>query len=60
MYPAAVITTILPDVLVKGADYRIENIIGAKKVLANGGAVRTIDFIDGHSSTALISMMNAN
>ena len=55
--PRQLITAILPDVLVKGADYNIENIVGAKEVLANGGEVKTIEFIDGHSSTSLIQKM---
>jgi len=58
--PQQLIASILPDVLVKGADYSIENIVGAKEVLANGGTVKTIEFIDGHSSTALINKLNAD
>lgn len=56
--PLQVIETIMPDVLVKGADYAVENIVGAKEVLAGGGKVQTIEFIKGHSSTALINKMN--
>lgn len=52
--PQQVITTLLPDILVKGADYAIENIVGAKEVMANGGEVKTIDFVDGYSSTSII------
>ena len=55
--PKELIAAILPDVLVKGADYSIDNIVGASEVLANGGSVKTIDFIDGHSSTSLIEKM---
>jgi rfaE bifunctional protein nucleotidyltransferase chain/domain len=53
--PLNLISTILPDVLVKGADYQIENIAGAKEVLANGGEVKTITFVNGYSSTAIIN-----
>jgi rfaE bifunctional protein nucleotidyltransferase chain/domain len=53
--PLNLISTLLPDVLVKGADYQIENIAGAKEVIANGGEVRTITFVDGYSSTAIIN-----
>jgi rfaE bifunctional protein nucleotidyltransferase chain/domain len=53
--PLNLISTLLPDVLVKGADYQIENIAGAKEVLANGGEVKTITFVDGYSSTAIIN-----
>jgi bifunctional ADP-heptose synthase (sugar kinase/adenylyltransferase) len=44
----------MPDVLVKGADYSIENIVGGKEVIANGGEVKTIDFVEGYSSTSII------
>lgn len=52
--PINVITTLMPDILVKGADYAIENIVGAKEVMANGGEVKTIDFVEGYSSTSII------
>lgn len=52
--PQQLITTLLPDILVKGADYAIENIVGAKEVIANGGEVKTINFVDGYSSTSII------
>jgi rfaE bifunctional protein nucleotidyltransferase chain/domain len=52
--PLNLISTLLPDVLVKGADYAIENIVGGKEVIANGGEVQTINFVDGYSSTAII------
>ena len=52
--PLNLITTLLPSILVKGADYSVENIVGAKEVIANGGEVKTIDFVDGYSSTSII------
>jgi rfaE bifunctional protein nucleotidyltransferase chain/domain len=52
--PINVITTLMPDILVKGADYSIENIVGAKEVIANGGEVKTINFVEGYSSTSII------
>lgn len=52
--PLNLISTLLPDVLVKGADYTIDNIVGAKEVLANGGEVKTIDLVEGYSSTSII------
>jgi D-glycero-beta-D-manno-heptose 1-phosphate adenylyltransferase len=52
--PIHVITTLMPDILVKGADYAIENIVGAKEVIANGGEVKTISFVEGYSSTSII------
>jgi rfaE bifunctional protein nucleotidyltransferase chain/domain len=52
--PFNLITALLPDILVKGADYSIENIVGAKEVMANGGEVKTISFVEGYSSTSII------
>ena len=52
--PHNLISTLLPDVLVKGADYAIENIAGGKEVIANGGEVKTIEFVEGYSSTNII------
>ncbi|MDB5022804.1 MAG: rfaE2 [Mucilaginibacter sp.] len=52
--PINVITALMPDVLVKGADYSVENIVGAKEVIANGGEVKTVNFIEGYSSTSII------
>lgn len=49
--PLNLISTLLPNVLVKGSDYSVENIVGAKEVLASGGEVKTIDFVDGFSTT---------
>src|SRR6202000_972161 len=53
--PHNLISTLLPDILVKGADYAVENIVGAKEVLANGGEVKTITFVEGYSSTSIIN-----
>jgi len=52
--PLNLITALLPDILVKGADYTIDNIVGAKEVIANGGEVKTIDLVEGYSSTSII------
>ena len=52
--PHNLISTLLPDILVKGADYAIENIVGGKEVIANGGEVKTIEFVEGYSSTNII------
>ena len=53
--PRELITQLLPDVLVKGADYTVDNIAGAKEVLANGGEVKTISLVEGYSSTSIIN-----
>jgi rfaE bifunctional protein nucleotidyltransferase chain/domain len=52
--PLNLITALMPDILVKGADYSVENIVGAKEVMANGGEVKTINFVEGYSSTSII------
>lgn len=52
--PLNLISTLLPDILVKGADYAVENIVGAREVIANGGEVKTINFVEGYSSTSII------
>ena len=51
--PLNLITSIKPEVLVKGADYTIDKIVGADVVLANGGDVKTIEYIEGYSTTAI-------
>lgn len=55
--PAALIAKILPDVLVKGGDYRPDEIAGAREVLQNGGQVRVLPFRDGHSSSRIIDKL---
>ena len=55
--PANLIASVLPDVLVKGGDYRPEDIAGAKDVLSNGGEVRVLPFRDGHSSSRIIDKL---
>lgn len=55
--PAELIADILPDVLVKGGDYKPEQIAGAKEVLNNGGEVRVLAYRDGHSSSRIIDKL---
>ena len=55
--PAALIARVLPDTLVKGGDYKPEEIAGAKDVLQNGGEVRVLSFRDGHSSSRIIDKL---
>ncbi|MPM03988.1 Bifunctional protein HldE [bioreactor metagenome] len=52
--PLQLITSIMPDVLVKGKDYNIDQIVGADVVLQNGGKVETIELVEGFSTTTLI------
>jgi D-beta-D-heptose 7-phosphate kinase/D-beta-D-heptose 1-phosphate adenosyltransferase len=57
--PFHLIEEINPDILVKGGDYQIDEIVGADLVLANGGQVKTIDFVDGCSTTGTIKTIQA-
>ena len=52
--PLQLIQTLLPDVLVKGGDYTIDNIVGAKEVIANGGKVIINPIVEGFSTTNII------
>jgi len=52
--PASLIERLLPDVLVKGGDYRADDVAGGKAVITNGGEVRILSFREGRSTSALI------
>ena len=53
--PENLIKDIVPDILVKGEDYNIEDIVGYQTVMQNGGQVKTLSFYDGYSSTNYIN-----
>lgn len=55
--PKLLIEELLPDVLVKGADWAIENIVGKDVVLANGGEVKTIEFVNDQSTSRIIKII---
>ncbi len=52
--PLNIISLLVPDILVKGADYSIESIVGRDVVEAAGGAVRTIEFVPDRSTTSIV------
>ncbi len=56
--PENLIQVVKPDVLVKGGDYQIGDIVGADFVMANGGVVTTVPFVEGYSSTQIIEKLN--
>ena len=56
--PENLIKDIAPDVLVKGGDYNIEDIVGYQIVIQNGGQVKTLSFYDSYSSTNYINKIN--
>ncbi len=53
--PQRIISEILPDVLVKGGDYKIKDITGSKEVLEAGGKVKVLNFENGLSTTNIIN-----
>lgn len=56
--PLALLQTLKPDLLVKGADYTLDQVVGAREVRAWGGRVLLADIVDGHSTTGTIARMN--
>lgn len=58
--PLDLITSLLPDVLVKGGDYTVEQIAGAKEIIANGGRVVINPILEGFSTTGIIDKLKSN
>jgi D-beta-D-heptose 7-phosphate kinase/D-beta-D-heptose 1-phosphate adenosyltransferase len=52
--PLELIRRLAPDVLVKGGDYTVETVVGAREVQEAGGRVALVDLVEGHSTTGLI------
>lgn len=55
--PLDLIHIVQPNILVKGGDYTIENIVGSEFVINNGGEVKTLQFIEGQSSSRIINRL---
>lgn len=55
--PFEIISAIIPDVLVKGGDWSIENIVGRDIVEANGGKVYSLPYVENYSTTNIINKM---
>jgi len=55
--PEKLIMELLPDVLVKGADWEIEKIAGRDIVLKHGGEVKTVDFVNNQSTSGIIELI---
>lgn len=55
--PEQLIAKLIPDILVKGADWDIEDIVGKDIVLANGGEVKTITFVNEQSTSKIINII---
>ncbi len=58
--PRALITEVLPDVLVKGGDYQLDEIHGREEVEAAGGRVIALPFIEGASTSSIIERIRAS
>lgn len=52
--PYELILSIMPDVLVKGGDYRVEQVVGHREVLENGGQVIINPIVEGYSTTSIV------
>ncbi|MDE3251025.1 MAG: D-glycero-beta-D-manno-heptose 1-phosphate adenylyltransferase, partial [Bacteroidota bacterium] len=52
--PLELINAIMPDTIVKGGDYKVEQVVGAKEVMANGGRVVINPIVPGFSTTGII------
>jgi D-glycero-beta-D-manno-heptose 1-phosphate adenylyltransferase len=57
--PYMLIDTVKPDILVKGSDYKPEEIIGYDIVKAKGGKIITVDFLAGYSTTSIIEKIRS-
>ncbi len=57
--PLEAIRRLLPDVLMKGADWTIDTVVGREEVEAAGGRVALIDLVEGHSTSCVIGRMRA-
>lgn len=55
--PLKLIRKIKPDVLVKGADWAVKDIVGAREMIAWGGKVRRVPLVKGRSSTRVIKIL---
>ncbi len=55
--PHDLISQLIPNVLVKGSDYNVQDIVGADVVLQHGGEVKTIDFVQGFSTTNYVKKL---
>ena len=55
--PIELIKAIRPDVLIKGADYTVQTVVGAVEVQSWGGQVKLAEIVEGYSTTAAIARM---
>ncbi len=58
--PYELIKALQPDVLVKGSDYNAKDIVGYDVLMAKGGRVETIDFVEGFSTTSIVEKIKTS
>ncbi len=58
--PEKLINRLRPDILVKGADYKLDEIVGAREVMSWGGVVRRVRLVKGKSSSRIIASLQAD
>jgi rfaE bifunctional protein nucleotidyltransferase chain/domain len=58
--PINLINQVIPNILVKGSDYNVEDIVGYETVVNNGGRVETIDFLPGFSTSSIEKRIKDN
>jgi D-beta-D-heptose 7-phosphate kinase / D-beta-D-heptose 1-phosphate adenosyltransferase len=58
--PLRLIEAVAPDILVKGGDYRVEEVVGRELVEARGGRVELVQFVDGRSTSRIIEKILAS
>ena len=57
--PLNLISSIMPDTLVKGGDYQPDQVVGATEVIANGGELKIVPILEGFSTTGIIERMRS-
>lgn len=57
--PAELIAAITPDILVKGGDYAVDQIAGAKHVIEHGGEVKIVPIVKGYSTSGIIAAIQS-
>ncbi|MEN9685804.1 MAG: D-glycero-beta-D-manno-heptose 1-phosphate adenylyltransferase, partial [Bacteroidota bacterium] len=58
--PLELIKALLPDLIVKGGDYTIDQVVGAKEIIANGGRVIINPIVEGFSTTGIIRQIKSS
>lgn len=58
--PLEILTELQPDILVKGGDYQVPEVVGREVVLARGGQVRILPFRSGYSTSLLVARLRAS